>query len=121
MRKTSDIIWQDAQHQVLFDILDLIGEPGVGPDIVRRLQQYTDNHFELEERYMQVLDYPGYGDHKRAHDQFRHEIDSLLEPGVQFDEQLGNLVATYLRAWLKGHVFGSDKDLEAFILGSSIK
>ena len=32
MRKTSDIIWQDAQHQVLFDILDMIREPGAGRD-----------------------------------------------------------------------------------------
>ncbi len=121
MRKTSDILWQDAQHQVLFEILDLIDEPDAGPEIVQRLQRYTESHFELEEHYMQVLDYPAYGEHKRAHDQFRDEIDSLLHADQQFNEQLGTLVATYLRAWLKGHVFGSDKELEAFILASSVK
>lgn len=121
MRKTSDIIWQDVQHQVLFDILDLVGKAGAGADIVYRLQHYTDHHFALEERYMQELDYPGFSDHKRAHDQFRREIDSLLQPGVEFDEQLGNLVATYLRAWLQRHVFGSDKELEAYILASPKK
>lgn len=121
MRKTSDILWQDAQHQMLFDILDLIGEPGASADIVYRLRQYTDSHFELEERYMQVLDYPDFAEHKRAHDQFRAEIDGLLEPGVTFDEQLGNLVATFLRAWLQRHVFGSDKALEAFIMASPRK
>mgnify|MGYP001812713403 CR=1 FL=1 len=121
MRKTSDILWQDVQHQVLFDILDLISEPGADTDVVFRLQQYTDNHFELEERYMEEFGYPGFADHKRAHDQFRSEIESLLRPGVEFDEELGNLVSTFLRAWLKRHVFGSDKDLEAFILASSRK
>ena len=121
MRKTSDILWQDVQHQVLFDILDLIDAPGVSPDIFIRLQQYTDNHFELEERYMQELDYPGFPEHKRAHDQFRNEIEGLLQPGVVLDEKLGNLVATFLRAWLKRHVFGTDKELEAFILASPKK
>ena len=121
MRKTSDILWQDVQHQVLFDILDLISEPGAGADVVFRLQQYTDNHFELEERYMEELGYPGFREHKRAHDQFRSELEGLLQPGLEFDEELGKLVATFLRAWLRRHVFGGDKDLEAFILASPQK
>ena len=66
MRKTSDILWQDVQHQVLFDILDLISEPGAGADVVFRLQQYTDNHFELEERYMEELGYPVSGTQTRS-------------------------------------------------------
>ena len=121
MRKTSDIIWQDAQHQVLFEILDLIRQPGSGEAVVQRLRQYTEQHFALEERYMEMLDYPGLEVHRRAHDKFREEIDSLLQPGVNFDAQLGELVSTYLSEWLKRHVFGVDKELEAFILASSAK
>ena len=58
MWKTSDILWQDTQHQVLFEILDLIREPEAEAGIIRRLRDYTENHFALEERYMEELDYP---------------------------------------------------------------
>ena len=121
MRKTSEIIWQDAQHQVLFEILDLIGQPGAGEEVLQRLQQYTETHFALEEQYMELLDYPGLELHRRAHDKFREEINGLLQPGVVMDAQLGELISTYLSEWLKRHVFGIDKELEAFILASSVK
>ena len=71
MRKTSDIIWQDAQHQVLFEILDLIKEPGSDRQAICKLEDYTEYHFALEEKYMAELDYPGLEDHVRAHDLFR--------------------------------------------------
>ena len=46
---------EPLELRLAYDILDLIDAPGVSPDIFIRLQQYTDNHFELEERYMQEL------------------------------------------------------------------
>ena len=49
MRKTSDIIWQDKQHQVLFEILDLVGQPDTGTEILQKLRFYTENHFAIEE------------------------------------------------------------------------
>lgn len=118
MRKTSDLIWQDAQHQVLFEILDMIGQPGSGPEVLLRLREYTETHFSLEERYMELLQFPGTELHVKAHDRFRKEIDSLGEKGLAED---ATLVATYLRSWLTSHVFGVDKELEAFILQSSAK
>lgn len=119
MRKTSEIIWQDAQHQVLFEILDTLGEPDSDSETVRRLRHYIETHFALEEQYMEKLDYAGFAAHKQAHDSFRREIDSLLER--DHDAQFSNLVATFLTEWLTRHVFGIDKELEMFILQSSVK
>ena len=121
MRKTSELIWQDAQHQVLFEILDAIGQPGSGVEVVQKLQQYTDTHFSLEEQYMQQLDYPGYDAHRQAHERFRAEVDKLLAPGQIYDDTFRSLVSTYLTEWLTRHVFGIDKQLEAFILESPVK
>lgn len=119
MRKTSELIWQDAQHQVLFEILDDIREPVSDVETVRRLRQYTETHFALEEQYMVQLEYPGLVAHKQAHDLFRSEIDGLLEQ--EHDAQFRELISIYLTEWLTRHVFGIDKDLEAFILQSSAK
>ncbi len=118
MRKTSELIWQDAQHQALFEILDSIGQPGCGAEVLQRLQQYTESHFCLEEAYMEQLGFPGLEQHRAAHDQFRAEIDTLLASDFDEDANLRQMISTYLTEWLKRHVFGIDKELEAFILAS---
>ncbi len=121
MRKTSDVIWQDAQHQVLFEILDLIKQPGADSHVLFKLSEYTETHFSLEEQYMVKLDFPGQDAHVRAHDRFREEIEQLLEKGENPDDMFREIIATFLTEWLTRHVFGIDKELEAFILQSSAK
>jgi len=125
VRKTSELLWQDAQHQVLFELLDLLREPASGDDVLHRLRDYTETHFTLEEHYRGALDFPGTAAHGRAHRKFRLHIDSLLDknsPGELFhDDSVRQAVATYLTEWLKLHVFGIDKELEAFILASPAK
>ncbi|MEH6587006.1 MAG: hemerythrin family protein [Halioglobus sp.] len=121
MQKTSDLVWQDAQHQVLFEILDDIRKPESGAEVLQRLWDYTETHFTLEERYMDLLAFPGREKHLKAHNRFREEVLRLLEPGQQHDAVFMGIISTYLTEWLKRHVFGIDKELEAFILESSIK
>ncbi|MFT6051066.1 MAG: hemerythrin [Halioglobus sp.] len=55
MRKTSSIIWQDKQHQVLFEVLGKIKSANVGPRDMEKLQDYAENHFAIEEEYMEDL------------------------------------------------------------------
>ena len=121
MRKTSDILWQDAQHQVLFDILDRISEPGPNAGILDRLREYTETHFSLEEVYMLELGYPGRKAHVQAHDKFREEIDRLLEQNEEHDAQFMKIISVFLTEWLTRHVFGIDKKLERYILDSAAK
>jgi hemerythrin len=121
MRKTSDIIWQDAQHQVLFEILDLLKQPAADREVLCRLEEYTRNHFELEEQYMRELGFPGLEAHERAHQRFRQEISKLLEEGQELDAVFREIISTFLTEWLTRHVFGIDKELERFILQAPAK
>lgn len=120
MKKTSAILWQDAQHQVLFEILELIAKPEAGAEVLSQLHAYSENHFALEEHYMLAMDYPQAAAHIQAHDQFRVEIGSLLELRED-DPEFRAVVSTFLTEWLKRHVLGVDKELEAFILASDVK
>ncbi len=70
---------------------------------------------------MEVLDYPGREAHCAAHDRFRDEIRNLPAAGLEQDDAYRELIRTYLTEWLTRHVFGIDKELEAFILSSSAK
>ena len=118
--KTSEIIWQDAQHQVLFGILDLVKASSVDNKVLNRLKDYSENHFTLEERYMIELGYPDRDAHIQAHNSFRLEVGQLLE-GDEPDALFSEIIATFLTEWLTRHVFGIDKKLEAFILKSCAK
>jgi len=121
MRKTSDILWQDAQHQVLFEILDMVSEPGSDAKVLNKLREYTETHFSLEELYMLELGYPGKDAHIRAHDKFREEIDRLLDSYQTHDAQFMEIISVFLTEWLTRHVFGVDKKLEQYILDAAVK
>jgi hemerythrin len=121
MQKTSDIIWQDTQHQVLFELIDRIKETPFDPDILVRLKLYAEHHFVLEEVYMEKLEYPHKDAHIRAHDRFREELEAMLETDPSMHESLQISLSDFLYKWLKLHVLGIDKELEAFVLDSKSK
>ena len=121
MQKTSDIIWQDTQHQVLFELIERIKAVPFDPDILVRLKLYAEHHFVLEETYMRKLEYPHYEAHLEAHNRFRAELAAMMETDPSMHESLQVSLSDFLYKWLKLHVLGIDKKLEAFVLDSSEK
>ncbi len=121
MQKTSDIIWQDTQHQMLFELIDRIKQVPFDPDILVRLKLYAEHHFVLEETYMRLLDYPGTEAHIRAHDRFREELEAMMQTDPTMHEALQVSLSDFLYKWLKLHVLGIDKQLEDFILKARAK
>ncbi len=121
MKKTSDLIWQDTQHQALFELVDKIKEVPFDPDILIRLKLYAEHHFILEEAYMMQLSYPHIDEHVEAHDRFREELEAMLETDPTMHPALQVSLSDFLYKWLKLHVLGIDKKLEDFILKSSSK
>jgi hemerythrin len=121
MQKTSDIIWQDTQHQVLFTLIDQIKEEPFDPDILVRLKLYAEHHFILEETYMETLKYPHADAHIEAHNRFREELAAMLDTDPSMHLALQVSLSDFLYKWLKLHVLGIDKKLEDFVLKSSVK
>ncbi|MFT5504824.1 MAG: hemerythrin [Gammaproteobacteria bacterium] len=68
MQKTGELIWQDSQHQVLFDLMEKIKRVPFDPQILVRLKLCAEHHFILEEVYMEKLCYPDAVTHCRAYD-----------------------------------------------------
>ncbi len=121
MKKTSELIWQDKQHQVLFELIDQINGKEVDARIFRQLFEYAENHFTMEEEYMKKLDFPGTKKHIRAHNKFRSELKSMMQDYKSYDDIFRQALSEFLSEWLKGHIFGVDKKLEEFILNSPYK
>lgn len=121
MTLTSELIWQDQQHQILFELIDEIKADNVDLSTFTRLIDYAEHHFSLEESYMQALEYPDYDNHLAAHNKFRSELLKMLDDHHHYDKGLRDMLADFLSEWLKRHIFGVDKKLEAFILSSERK
>lgn len=121
IRNSSDLIWQDKQHLVLFELIDQISANQVDASVFRRLYDYAENHFAVEEEYMLRLDYPQRVEHVKAHDRFRAELDSMMQSYHEYDESFRQALAEFLSSWLTSHIFGIDKALEEFILKSDCK
>ncbi len=121
MIKTSELIWQDTQHQILFKLIDQIRDVPFDREILVKLQLYAEHHFSLEEAYMVKLDYPHISEHVEVHDRFREELIAMVEMPLEMDMTLQESLSTFLSEWLKLHVFGIDKDFEAFVLKSNSK
>lgn len=121
MQKTSDILWQDTQHQVLFTLIEQIKQVPFDPDILLRLKLYAEHHFILEETYMQALEYPYQEEHMEAHDRFREELAAMLDTDPTMHHALQVSLSDFLYKWLKLHVLGIDKKLEEFVLKSTLK
>jgi len=121
MKKTSDIIWQDAQHQELFKLIDQLKSEALSSDIFRRLDNYAENHFLLEEEYMSQLNYPDMASHILAHNSFRKELKEMVRTQGEFNEETKNSISIFLTEWLTRHILRVDKKLEQFVLDSEYK
>ena len=121
MKESSKLIWQEKQHQVLFELIDRINSADVDDSVFRQLLEYAENHFSLEEEYMIKLNFPGTDEHIIAHDKFRAELESMMQDFTSYDELFRKALSQFLSEWLKGHIYGIDKKLEAFILKSPYK
>lgn len=121
MKQTSELIWQDLQHQVLFELIEELKSTPTKEDIFSRLSNFAENHFALEEAYMLKLNYPKRAEHTATHNKFRHELQSMIQNSKEFDYQMRETVSIFLKEWLSRHILGIDKDLEAFILESDQK
>ena len=119
--KTSDIIWQDKQHQMLLKLIDQIDARIVDENIFERLQEYAENHFSMEEEYMRQLNFPLIDEHIQAHNKFRVELETMIDEFSEYDETFRQVISRILSDWLKGHILDVDKKLEDFILKSDAK
>ena len=125
--KTSELVWQDAQHQDLLALVEsLKNSPEVGVEILDKLTDYVSHHFSLEEHYMRATNFPNSEPHIRAHRRFEDKINKMkMNPRILHDgfkdDNFRHEITDFLNEWLINHVFAMDKELEAHILRSTIK
>ena len=120
--KTSELIWQDSQHQELFKIIEeLEVEDSDDPKLIAKLNTYVEQHFSLEEAYMKELNYPGMEKHVLAHNKFIARFNEIVNERPCFNSEFKKNVGAFLKSWLVNHILKIDKEFEEFVLNSQRK
>lgn len=81
--------------------------------ILRRLANYTVEHFEREEKLFAETNYAGAGAHKREHEKLKAQVMAEIQKFQVGTTGLGLQTLNFLRDWLKHHIQESDKAYSA--------
>ena len=78
--------------------------------ILGKLTDYTREHFQDEEEYMESISYPGLEAQKMAHRAFVSKLEEIdLEQVDQNQQKYLEELMEFLFGWLSNHILKSDK------------
>jgi len=110
----------DEQHKVLFEIANntynllkndfTLDKYDKIVALIHELQNYTEFHFNAEEKYMESINYKRMFTQKIEHAAFIKRIKDVdfSKIDVNQDEYIINILQL-LNDWLTEHIFGNDK------------
>ena len=107
----------DNQHTVLFGILNdlhaamLKGQAQqlTGP-LLRKLVEYTRNHFSAEESMMSAAKYPGLPGHRTLHRDLTTEVEDYVARFDRGEVSVNLHLLNFLRDWLTNHIQKVDQE-----------
>jgi len=109
----------DSDHRVLVRLLNQVHdcindneETTVLGSVIASLADYTNFHFQREERFQEFSDYSSLAQHQQSHIQFAEKVVAY-KTGFFADPQnfsAGELL-DFLSTWLKEHILGEDAEL----------
>ncbi len=117
----------DQQHQELIKIINSLvenenaeGHSEPIADVLERMTQYADYHFETEERLMLQCDFPEYDSHRGDHTQFKMKTAKFCLDAVRGKETLPDELLAYLRNWLTNHILRADMKYKPYFLARGL-
>ena len=106
----------DAQHKALFESFDELNEAivsGKGKDILAmiflRLDKYSKLHFETEENYMRLCNYPDILIHIDEHKEFISQIEMYRSKYLGKDTTIPVEIFKFMKDWIINHVRFTDR------------
>ncbi len=90
-------------------------------NLLKEMQEYTEYHFNSEEKAMEEINYPDLEKHKKIHKDFVQkleeiDLDQIDKNQKNFSMELLNFVAT----WIEQHILGEDQKYKPFFADKNI-
>jgi hemerythrin len=118
----------DHQHQELFKMVNELHDAivgGKGTDVLaptlKKLANYTVNHFRDEEALMQSINYPALPAHHKKHEDLTKQVTNLM---AKFDDGkmvLSITLSSFLADWLRHHIKEDDAALIKYLKEHPLK
>ncbi|MDH5559835.1 MAG: hemerythrin family protein [Deltaproteobacteria bacterium] len=118
---TTGLAWQDFQHakfinhigKLIQTLLEQVAPLDLNKEITY-LEDYADEHFGIEERYMELTQYADRESHIKQHTKFRDMLEAIKQsphsPLVESTRLCGEL-----NKWFVNHIKTVDMKLSKFI------
>jgi hemerythrin len=108
----------DDQHKGLLDFVNDVFNHSSGnekqerayfQEVIHQAVQYVKEHFATEEKYMLTANYPGYAEHKKAHDEFTLTVIKSVQEFQAGKRLVLHKFAYFLKNWILSHIAVMDK------------
>ncbi|SHI92905.1 hemerythrin [Malonomonas rubra DSM 5091] len=116
------IVALDDEHKQLVAQIDRLFQAvrdKQGDDVLQEtfemLKDYTEKHFQHEEKLMQEYGFPGLEEHRQIHQQLRDSVDDMISRNSSDPQQLAKELLAFLRVWLLEHIVNVDKKYGVFL------
>jgi len=113
----------DNEHKTLIDIINQLYQMQREKKsyeelkgIYNRLLQYTENHFQHEEKLLEESGYAQYKEQCQSHVDFIEKLKDLKEDLLSAKESSAPVVYKFLREWWLNHIVGMDKEYGPHLL-----
>jgi len=117
----------DEEHKQLITLINKLNHSlTVGAtqktmyNILINLVKYTVIHFQHEEEYMALYDYPASAQHKKEHEDLKKQVTDFKD---RLDSGKGAFsieLLIFLRDWLTKHILGSDMAYKDFFRSKGV-
>ncbi|HUW50248.1 MAG TPA: bacteriohemerythrin [Sulfuricella sp.] len=105
----------DNDHRFLIALInqlasaEKIGNRRIAESVLDELINYTLDHFQREEQFLQEMDFPDFAKHKRLHTSFAETIQDVRWQYLHgFRPKINNEILIFLRNWLSKHILIED-------------
>lgn len=114
----------DRQHRRLIEIYNKLYGSLISDNVdemnakkletLNQLLDYTVNHFELEEQFMESTNYPELAEHRKLHLELADKIRALHRDLKANKTVLSTSLMKLLRDWIVSHIGHEDKKIGIF-------
>jgi hemerythrin len=114
----------DDQHKEFVDLVNDMFHHATGDEkheheyfnlVIQRAVKYIKIHFATEEKIMRALKYPGFAEHKRAHDLFVLKVVNKIQDFESEKHYTLYSFTKFLKDWVLSHIAVMDKEYFLYI------
>lgn len=117
------VFWQDVQHSQLIHLVEKISsaglkdfDPAMFSYTVGFIVMYANQHFNLEEEYMDRYEYPDRVFHKKLHGEFIQELKVFRSEHPVYSKTAAERLTKDMDRWIQEHILMNDQKLGRFLM-----